>query len=64
MRSPKKELILEDDPRRVSTDIGITFSGGGGLTGTTQDYAKFRDMLRQGGTANGYRSSVGRPLNS
>jgi CubicO group peptidase (beta-lactamase class C family) len=54
-RSPKKELILEDDPETSQyRHRHHFFSGGGGLTGTTQDYAKFCDMLRQGGTANGY----------
>ncbi|NRB03752.1 MAG: beta-lactamase family protein [Rhodobacteraceae bacterium] len=32
-----------------------TFSGGGGLIGTIDDYAKFAEMLRQGGALNGQR---------
>ena len=60
MRSPKKELILEDDPETSQyRNRHHFFSGGGGLTGTTQDYAKFCDMLRRGGTANGH-SFIGR----
>ena len=52
-RSPSKELILEDDPETSQYRQRKFISGGGGLTGTTQDYSKFCDMLRRGGSANG-----------
>lgn len=50
-RDPDKSLALIDDPEKSSyLDKPSFFSGGGGLTGTTQDYYNFCEMLRQGGT--------------
>jgi CubicO group peptidase (beta-lactamase class C family) len=55
-RAPDKSLMLLDDPEK-STYLGkpTFFSGGGGLTGTTADYLRFCEMLRQSGRFNGQR---------
>jgi CubicO group peptidase (beta-lactamase class C family) len=55
-RAPDKTLQLIDDP----TDSAflrepLFFGGGGGLTSTTADYARFCDMLRRGGELDGER---------
>lgn len=41
----------EDSPFHVAT----TYSGGGGLVGTIDDYMRFCEMLRQGGVVDGVR---------
>jgi CubicO group peptidase (beta-lactamase class C family) len=55
-RNPDKSLGLIDDP---ATSEYLTepsfFSGGGGLTGTTEDYLRFCEMLRRGGEFEGAR---------
>ena len=55
-RSPDKTLKLIDDPQ-ASTYLAEPsfFSGGGGLTGTTEDYLRFCEMLRGGGELEGAR---------
>ena len=55
-REPNKTLRLIDDPERSNYLKEPTFfSGGGGLTGTTADYLRFCEMLRQGGELDGAR---------
>ena len=55
-RQPDKTLKLIDDPERSNYLREPTFfSGGGGLTGTTADYARFCEMLRRGGELDGER---------
>ncbi len=58
-RAPDKSLKLLDDPAK-SAYLGKPsfFSGGGGLTGTTADYLKFCEMLRNRGKA-GERRIIG-----
>jgi CubicO group peptidase (beta-lactamase class C family) len=55
-RAPDKSLQLFDDPARSDylTEPSF-FSGGGGLTGTTEDYLRFCEMLRRGGEFEGAR---------
>lgn len=55
-RNPDKTLALIDDPEK-STYLKKPsfFSGGGGLTSTTDDYLKFCEMLRGGGELDGVR---------
>ncbi|WP_172677850.1 serine hydrolase [Ruegeria sp. 6PALISEP08] len=48
-------LRLVDSYRGSPFIRTTTFSGGGGLISTLDDYAKFADMLRNRGTANGHR---------
>ena len=55
-RNPDKTLKLVDDPQSSTyLDKPSFFSGGGGLTGTIADYARFCEMLRRGGELNGTR---------
>ena len=55
-RQPDKSLALIDDPERSTYLKEPTFySGGGGLTSTTADYARFCEMLRRGGELDGAR---------
>ena len=55
-RGPDKILKLLDDPA-TSTFLKEPsfFGGGGGLTGTTSDYVRFAEMLRNGGELDGER---------
>ena len=55
-RKPDKTLELVDDPQ-TSTYLKEPsfFSGGGGLTGTTEDYVRFCEMIRRGGELDGAR---------
>ena len=55
-RRRDKSLVCIDDPA-TSTYLQTPkfLSGGGGLTGTTADYVRFAEMLRQGGTLDGER---------
>ena len=55
-RRRDKSLVCIDDPA-TSTYLQTPkfLSGGGGLTGTTADYFRFAEMLRQGGTLDGER---------
>jgi CubicO group peptidase (beta-lactamase class C family) len=55
-RNGRKELVLMDDPTR-STYLRKPklFNGGGGLVGTTADYARFAAMLANGGELDGQR---------
>ena len=55
-RRRDKSLVCIDDPA-TSTYLQTPkfLSGGGGLTGTTADYVRFSEMLRQGGTLDGER---------
>lgn len=47
----KRETTLADSPERTIYRPGRAFlSGGGGLLSTMEDYFKFADMLRRGGT--------------
>ncbi len=48
-------LRLVDEAGSSPFENPSTFSGGGGLIGTIDDYAKFVGMLRNRGTANGHR---------
>jgi len=55
-RNPDKTLEMIDDP--ATSDYLAEpsfFSGGGGLTGTTEDYLRFCEMLRRGGEFEGAR---------
>jgi len=55
-RGADKSLQLIDDPQTSEYRKEPTFfSGGGGLTGTTEDYLKFCEMLRRGGELDGAR---------
>lgn len=55
-RGPDKRLALIDDPVTSSYLSQPSFySGGGGLTSTMADYARFCDMLRLGGALDGER---------
>ncbi|HZZ34453.1 MAG TPA: serine hydrolase domain-containing protein [Caulobacteraceae bacterium] len=55
-REPDKSLTLLDDPETSEYRQVPTFpSGGGGLTGTTEDYLRFCEMLRRGGEFEGAR---------
>ena len=55
-RGADKSLKLVDDPQTSEYRKEPTFfSGGGGLTGTTEDYLRFCEMLRRGGEFEGAR---------
>jgi CubicO group peptidase (beta-lactamase class C family) len=55
-RAADKSLQLMDDPETSEYRKAPTFpSGGGGLTGTTEDYLRFCEMLRRGGEFEGAR---------
>jgi CubicO group peptidase (beta-lactamase class C family) len=55
-RGADKRLELIDDPRTSDYLAEPTFfSGGGGLTGTSEDYLRFCEMLRRGGELDGAR---------
>lgn len=55
-RGPDKKLKLIDDPATSAFARPAGFeSGGGGLTGTTDDYMRFCEMLRRGGELDGAR---------
>jgi CubicO group peptidase (beta-lactamase class C family) len=60
-RGADKRLRLVDDPQRsrLCTEPALQ-SGGGGLLGTTDDYARFCQMLLNGGELDGHRV-LGRP---
>jgi CubicO group peptidase (beta-lactamase class C family) len=55
-RNAKKELVLLDDPERgrLLREPALQ-SGGGGLVGTLDDYARFCQMLLNGGELDGAR---------
>jgi CubicO group peptidase (beta-lactamase class C family) len=55
-RGADKQLRLVDDPAKSDylTEPSF-FSGGGGLTGTTEDYLRFCEMIRRGGEFEGAR---------
>jgi CubicO group peptidase (beta-lactamase class C family) len=62
-RQPDKSLRLIDDPLASTyAHTPSMLSGGGGLTGTTADYLRFCDMLRQGGEHAGERIIGSRTL--
>jgi CubicO group peptidase (beta-lactamase class C family) len=55
-RGADKTLQLLDDPAKSDYLAEPTFfSGGGGLTGTTEDYLRFCEMIRRGGELDGAR---------
>jgi CubicO group peptidase (beta-lactamase class C family) len=55
-RNADKTTTLMDDPTTSAYTRPATFvSGGGGLTGTLADYARFCEMLRRGGELDGHR---------
>jgi CubicO group peptidase (beta-lactamase class C family) len=55
-RAEDKSLQLIDDPASSEYLTEPSFhSGGGGLTGTTEDYLRFCEMLRRGGEFEGAR---------
>jgi len=55
-RAADKSLQLLDDPAKSDYLAEPTFfSGGGGLTGTTEDYLRFCEMIRRGGEFEGAR---------
>ena len=62
-REPDKSLKLIDDPEESAYLQPKTFfSGGGGLTGTIEDYYRFSEMLRRGGEFDGERIIGSRTL--
>lgn len=54
-KSGGETLRLTDQPGHSPFENASTFSGGGGLVGTIDDYARFAEMLRNKGTFNGNR---------
>jgi CubicO group peptidase (beta-lactamase class C family) len=54
-RAPDKSLQLIADADRDYLAEPSFFSGGGGLTGTTEDYLRFCEMIRRGGELDGAR---------
>ncbi|HWF76091.1 MAG TPA: serine hydrolase domain-containing protein, partial [Caulobacteraceae bacterium] len=54
-RAPDKTLQLIADADRDYLNEPSFFSGGGGLTGTTEDYLRFCEMIRRGGELDGAR---------
>ncbi len=55
-RNARKELVLFDDPATSSyLRKPMLLNGGGGLVGTTGDYARFTAMLANGGELDGVR---------
>ena len=61
VRMPDKSLRLVDDPEKSRLTKAPTFeSGGGGLLGTIDDYARFCQMLLNGGSLGAARI-LGRP---
>ncbi|HEX3918536.1 MAG TPA: serine hydrolase domain-containing protein [Caulobacteraceae bacterium] len=55
-RGADKTLQMIDDPAKSDYLAEPSFfSGGGGLTGTTEDYLRFCEMLRRGGEFEGER---------
>ncbi|HTX47882.1 MAG TPA: serine hydrolase domain-containing protein [Caulobacteraceae bacterium] len=55
-RGADKTLQLIDDPQTSDYRSEPSFfSGGGGLTGTTEDYLRFCEMVRRGGELDGAR---------
>ena len=62
-RAPDKSLRLLDDPEHSAYLAKPVFlSGGGGLTGTAEDYLHFCEMLRQRGSFAGRRLIGSRTL--
>ena len=55
IRSDGETLRLEDSAPDTPFGNTETFSGGGGLVGTIDDYMCFCEMMRQGGAFNGER---------
>lgn len=55
IRSDGETLRLEDSAPDTPFGNTETFSGGGGLVGTIDDYMCFCEMMRQGGVFNGER---------
>ena len=55
-RAADKSLKLLEAPENSEyLNEPSFFSGGGGLTGTTEDYLRFCEMLRRGGELEGAR---------
>jgi len=55
-RGADKRLQMIDDPAKSDyLSEPSFFSGGGGLTGTTEDYLRFCEMVRRGGELDGER---------
>ncbi|GAB4551224.1 MAG: hypothetical protein Tsb0024_19470 [Ruegeria sp.] len=54
-KAGNETLRLVDQPGGSPFEAATLFSGGGGLVGTIDDYARFADMLRNRGTGNGNR---------
>ncbi|HXQ15674.1 MAG TPA: serine hydrolase domain-containing protein [Caulobacteraceae bacterium] len=54
-RAPDKSLQVIPDADRDYLNEPSFFSGGGGLTGTTEDYLRFCEMIRRGGELDGAR---------
>ncbi len=54
-KSGGETLRLVDRAGESPFEAATTFSGGGGLISTIDDYSKFAEMLRNKGTANGAR---------
>src|ERR1700744_4794399 len=54
-RAADKSLQLIPDADRDYLSEPSFFSGGGGLTGTTEDYLRFCEMVRRGGELDGAR---------
>ncbi|EEX10781.1 beta-lactamase [Ruegeria lacuscaerulensis ITI-1157] len=54
-KAGNETLRLVDQPGESAFEAATLFSGGGGLVGTIDDYARFADMLRYRGAGNGNR---------
>jgi len=54
-KAANETLRLVDQPGGSPFEAATLFSGGGGLVGTIDDYARFADMLRNRGAGNGNR---------
>ena len=51
----KQDTALVKNPRQITMSSKVYFSGGGGLVSTVDDYARFAQMLANGGELNGQR---------
>ncbi len=54
-RKGPAKLYLHDSPETSPFRETTTFSGGGGLVGTIDDYMRFAEMIRRGGALDGVR---------
>ncbi len=61
-RSPRKEMVLNDDGQASAYRDVTFYSGGGGLVSTAGDYYRFCQMLLNGGSLDGRRIIGSRTL--